>query len=114
MTNEFLDAVRKGELEKTKLALRKDPSLINARDEKGISAVLLAAYHGHRHIAEFLASNKPNINIFEASTTGKTNRARALIIKDPELVNAYSIDGFTPFTWPPSLVVLKRLKCFWR
>jgi uncharacterized protein len=96
LTNEFLAAVKKGELEKTKSALMKDPSLINAQDEKGISAVLLAAYHGHRDIAEFLASNKPNMNIFEASTTGKTDRARALINKEPQLVNSYSSDGFTP------------------
>lgn len=96
LTKEFLDAVRKGELEKTKSALNQNPSLINAKDEKGISAVLLAAYHGHQNIAEFLASNKPNINIFEASTTGKTERVRALINKEPELVNSYSTDGFTP------------------
>ncbi len=96
MTKEFLDSVKRGELEQTKTALRKDPSLINAQDEKGISAVLLAAYHGHRDLAEFLASNKPSVNIYEASTTGKTGQAIALLRKEPELVNSYSSDGFTP------------------
>ncbi len=96
MTKEFLEAVKKGELEKTRAALRKDPLLINAQDEKGISALLLAAYHGHRDLAEFLASNKPNMNIYEASTTGKTERAIALLSNEPELVNSYSNDGFTP------------------
>ncbi len=96
MTKEFLDSVKKGEMEQTKAALRRDHSLINAQDEKGISAILLAAYYGHRDLAEFLASNKPGMNIYEASATGKTDWALALIRKDAGLVNSVSPDGFTP------------------
>lgn len=96
MTAEFLEAVKKGNLEKVRASLHTDPTLLNAHDEKGLSAVLLAAYHGHKDIADFLASNKPNLNIFEASTAGKIERVRALISKEPQLVNSYSTDGFTP------------------
>ncbi len=88
--------MRRGDLEEIKASLRKNPSLVNALDEKGISAVLLAAYHGHRDLAEFLASNKPNINIYEASASGKIEQVRSLLGKEPQLVSSYSADGFTP------------------
>jgi ankyrin repeat protein len=36
------------------------------------------------------------LNIFEAAATGRADRVRVLISKDPNLANAFARDGFTP------------------
>ncbi len=95
MAGEFLEAVKKGDAERVRALFQKDSSLANAQDQKGVSAVLLASYHGHKDLAELLASRKPDLNILEASATGKTSRISLLIRKDPASVNSYSSDGFT-------------------
>ena len=69
--------------------------LIHAR-ENGISPILVAAYHHEPQIASFLADKTVAITIFEAAATGKINNVIRLLARDPNLVNAYSEDGFHP------------------
>lgn len=95
MAEEFLEVVKKGDTERVRALIQKDQSAGNAIDPKGVSAVLLASYFGHTDLADFLASRKPDLNIFEASATGKTSRISHLIRKDPASINSYSSDGFT-------------------
>ena len=72
-----------------------DPVLIHAR-ENGLSPILVAAYHHEPQIASFLADKTVAITIFEAAATGKINNVIRLLARDPNLVNAYSEDGFHP------------------
>ena len=60
-----------------------------------MSDVLLAMYRGDREEAERLAAGK-QLDIFEASALGRTERVRELTDPDPSLVNAYGDDGFHP------------------
>jgi uncharacterized protein len=60
-----------------------------------MSDVLQAIYRGDRAEAERLAEGK-ELDVFEASALGRTERVRELVDADPSLVNAYGDDGFHP------------------
>src|SRR5216683_4589422 len=95
-TDEFLESIQKGNLSRVNQLLETNPELANSKAKNGISALLLALYHGRQDIALVIAAKKPMLNIFEASVLGKLEQVRNLIDRDPSLVNSYSPDGFTP------------------
>jgi ankyrin repeat protein len=96
MTAEFLTAVRNGDRAGVERMLTADKGLIAARDENGVSAVLLAHYHGKSDVAAALLARQPTLDIFEAATVGDTERIRELATADPALVSAVAADGFFP------------------
>jgi ankyrin repeat protein len=60
-----------------------------------MSDILQAIYRGDRDEAERLAAGK-EVNVFEASALGRTERVAELLDSDPELANAWAEDGFQP------------------
>jgi uncharacterized protein len=60
-----------------------------------MSNVLQAIYRGDGEEAERLAAGR-ELDVFEASALGRTERLRELLDADPSLVNAYGDDGFHP------------------
>jgi ankyrin repeat protein len=60
-----------------------------------MSDVLQAIYRGNREEAERLAAGR-ELDVFEASALGRSDRLRELLDADPSLVNAYGDDGFHP------------------
>jgi ankyrin repeat protein len=60
-----------------------------------MSGVLQAVYRGDRDEAERLATGK-ELDIFEASALGRTERVRDLVESEPSLANAWAEDGFQP------------------
>ena len=60
-----------------------------------MSDILQAMYRGDRDEAESLADGR-ELDVFEASALGRTERVRELLDNDPSLVNAYGDDGFHP------------------
>jgi ankyrin repeat protein len=60
-----------------------------------MSDVLEAIYRGDREEAERLAAGR-ELDVFEASALGRTERVRELLDGDASLVNAYGDDGFHP------------------
>lgn len=96
MNDEFLTAVTNGDAARVKEMLKTDAALARVTDKNGTSAVLLATYHGKREVAEALLTTGIELNVFEAAATGRTDRVRALLEKDPRLVNTYAPDGFYP------------------
>ena len=92
---EFLVSIRKGDAAKVSELLKQHPALIKATTTNGTSAVLLAIYSGHPEIAESLLATGIEPNIFEAAATGRLDRLRVLLDKNPELIRAYSPDGWT-------------------
>jgi uncharacterized protein len=95
MSKEFFDAIKQGDMTEVERRLKQDPVLIHAR-ENGLSPIIVAAYHHEPQIASFLADKTVAISIFEAAATGKINNVIRLLARDPNLVNAYSEDGFGP------------------
>ncbi|HEY3218100.1 MAG TPA: ankyrin repeat domain-containing protein [Candidatus Limnocylindria bacterium] len=96
MTAEFLEAVRKGDAAAVERMLADDPSLAGAKDERGVSAVLLSYYYGKEDVARLLLAHRSDLDVFEASTAGDHDRVRGLVKADPALANAWSPDGFFP------------------
>ncbi|HLH09816.1 MAG TPA: ankyrin repeat domain-containing protein [Terriglobales bacterium] len=91
----LLDAVRAGDIDGVRANLSADSACAELKDENGLSAVLLAVYYGQPLIANLLIERHPNLDIFEASATGRLDRVRHLLSEHPELVHAYSCDGWT-------------------
>jgi ankyrin repeat protein len=95
-TDEFLESIQKGNLSRINQLLETNPGLANSKSKNGVSALLLALYHGRQDIALVIATKKPMLDIFEASVLGKLERVKNLIDQEPSLVSSYSPDGFTP------------------
>ena len=92
---QFFDAIKKGYVAEVKQLLKQDPSLAKVSDEKGRTAILYAVYAKHKEVAELLIASGVDPNIFEAAATGRIDRVRELLKQQPELIHAYSPDGWT-------------------
>lgn len=95
-TDEFLEAIQKGNLQKVNHLLDTTPGLANSKTKNSVSAILLALYYGHQDIAQTIAAKKHELDIFEASVLGKLEQVKNMVDHDQSLVNSYSPDGFTP------------------
>ncbi len=95
-TDEFLDAIQKGNLQKINQLLNTNPILATSKAKNSVSVILLALYHGHQDIARAIAAKKSELDIFEASVLGKFEQVKDLMGRDASLANSYSPDGFTP------------------
>jgi ankyrin repeat protein len=93
---QMFEAVKSGDAASVIELLDAHPVLVNAKNETGVSAVLLATYFGHREILEILLARGAELNIFDAAATGDLDRLKALAAEDTELIGSYSPDGFTP------------------
>jgi ankyrin repeat protein len=93
---DFLSAVTKGEAARVEQMLKSNPQLARSIDKNGVSAVLLAVYHGKREVVNALLASNIELDIFEAAATGSAKRVGELLKKDEKLLNAYSADGFYP------------------
>src|SRR5207245_9269767 len=89
-TDEFLEAIQKGNLSKVNQLLETNPALANSKAKDGTSVILLALYHGQRNIAEAITTKKTELNIFEASTLGKIARAKSILDLNSTLASYYS------------------------
>lgn len=94
-TNQFFDAIKNGDNAEVQRLLKQDPSLAKASDEKRRTAVLFAVYAKHRDIAELLIAFGVEPNIFEAAATGRIARVKELLKQNPDLIHAFSPDGWT-------------------
>jgi len=92
---EFFKCIKEGRQDRVERLLRSTPGLIHEQ-ENGLSSTLIAAYNNQPKLANFLAEKAVALNIFEAAATGRTNSIIRILARDPQLVNAYSDDGFQP------------------
>jgi uncharacterized protein len=75
--------------------LAADPTLANARDEAGVSALLLARYRSDRAVLDALLAADPDMDVFDAAALGHIDRLRHRLDEDPARATAYAGDGFT-------------------
>ena len=95
MRDEFLAAIKDGNGERVRELLAADPSLADARDENGVSALMLSRYHGaHDHTAA-IRQARAELDVFEAAALGDADRIHELLHVDPSLVDARSPDDGT-------------------
>jgi ankyrin repeat protein len=95
-TQQIFDAVRAGDTGQVQTLLAAQPNLVNAKNERGHSPVLIAQYHHKRDVVTVLLAAGPELDLFDAASVGRTERVAELLERDPTQVNAYSSDGFYP------------------
>lgn len=94
--NAFQEQVKKGDLTGVQAALAKDPSLLDATNISGQSALLLAKYYRQESIADYLLSLNPKLDVFNAAAAGRVSNVMEQIENDGALLKAHSTDGWTP------------------
>jgi ankyrin repeat protein len=91
----LIQAIKEGRATDVAALVEGHPALAEARDAAGVSALVLALYHGREDIAARLAAPRPSLDVFEAASLGDDVRLDALLRGSPGLVHAVSPDGFT-------------------
>ena len=72
-----------------------DPRLANARDEHGVSAIMLSRYRFARAVTDALLAADPDLDVYEATALGYVDRLRERLEEDPGRATPFSTDGFT-------------------
>lgn len=90
----LFDAIRAGNSASVVSLLASDPSLASAKNDSGVSAVLMSAYSGRREIRDLLVAGGATLEIHDAAAVGHLDRAKELVEASPALARAFSPDGF--------------------
>jgi ankyrin repeat protein len=96
MSARFFKAIEEGDREKVERMLHKTPNLILAKSKKRLSPLMTAMYFHKFEIAEMLLDRMVKLTVYEAAATGKLTHLISNLGHNPELVNAYSDDGYQP------------------
>lgn len=87
MEQSFFDAVEAGNVDEVRCLVQGTLALAGTKDGNGVSAILVATYHGRRDAAVALVELGAPVDIFEASALGLVDRITALIGADPALMS---------------------------
>lgn len=93
--SDVLSAVHAGDIEKVRALLQSDSLLASAKDERGVSALMHAYYRGRRDIADVILTSRPDLDIFEATASGRAELVSKILDGDPGQAKAWAADGFT-------------------
>ena len=93
---ELFAAIDAGDAPTVRKLVAHDRTLADARDARGVSAVLNAMYHGQAGIAAELALSGASLDVFEAAATGHVEKLEELLAHDADCLGSYSTDGWTP------------------
>jgi uncharacterized protein len=96
MSAKFFKAIQTGDKDKVEHLLRKTPNLILTKDKNKLSPLMVALYQHEFEIADLLLERMIALTVYEAAATGKMAQLISNLARKPELVNAYSDDGFQP------------------
>jgi len=95
MSNAALfQAIREGNSASVLSLLTSDPSLVSAKNDSGVSAVLMSAYSGRQEIRDLLVARGATLEIHDAAAVGNLERAKELVEGNPVMAKAFSPDGF--------------------
>lgn len=87
--------IESNEAEITRL-LNEDEKLLAVQTSFGVSPIMLSCYYKKPQITAILVQFAAQISIFEASAADRFDVVAHQIFKNPEIINNYSNDGFTP------------------
>ena len=96
MATELFTAIKGGDKAAVERLLERDRGLADARDESGLSPILVALYHGQSDIATAILRRRPKLTVFEAAAAGDAARVREIVGKDRAQANATAPDGYSP------------------
>ena len=93
---EITGLIQSGDQQKLEEMLHDHPGLADGKTPQGISLLTLAAYCRNQQAVKLIADRKQEIDLFEAAAIGDFSTLKHHISVNPEGLNAYSVDGFTP------------------
>jgi ankyrin repeat protein len=100
MSQTFFKLIQSGSTAELADAVQNDPSLARFRDANGVSALMWSIYTGQVLARDFLLAElthqHADLDVFESAATGNTARLAVILDADPQAVNNYSTDGWTP------------------
>ena len=94
--NSLHNQIRQGDLAGVRASLADDPELLDAANQSGQNAFLLAKYYRQPEIAEYLLSLSPKLDLFSSCVAGRVGAVTDQIDRDRSLLEAHSGDGWTP------------------
>lgn len=75
--------------------LKQDPSLLNFRDSRGATILMLAFYFRNADLSNYILSVRQPIDVYEATIAGDLVAVRKFLSADGMILNKHSADGFT-------------------
>jgi ankyrin repeat protein len=87
-------AIRSDDLAQIAQLLEAEPKLMQARNEQGVSAVMMACYMGRKDIRDLLLSTGALLELNEAAAAGQLPRVREIVSQDSQAATSFSSDGF--------------------
>jgi ankyrin repeat protein len=88
--------IRTGNNSYLEKSLRENPSLVDCKTDQGISMLQYAAYCRNTGAVDLIKELVSQLDIFEAASVGDIQWLSTHLNTNPELLNSYSVDGFTP------------------
>lgn len=99
MSQQFLKMIQRGQTAEVADAISVDPSLLLWRDPQGVSGLMWAIYSSQPVIVDFFKAERAragqSLDPFEASAVGDLPGIEKAFEADPDVVTAYSGDGWT-------------------
>src|SRR3989475_463560 len=95
MATELFTAIKGGDKAAVERLLERDRTLVDARDEQGLSPILAALYRGEDDIAGAILRRGPKLTVFEAAAAGDAARVREIVGRDPAGATAVARDGYS-------------------
>jgi ankyrin repeat protein len=90
------ESIKTGDNNLLKEKLIKEHSLADSKTESGISLLQYAVYCRNKEAIDLIIKYKNlDLDIFEATSVGHNKTVKKLLVENPELLNTFSIDGFT-------------------
>ena len=100
MSQQFLKYIQRGATVEVADSVAADPSLLTWRDAQGVSSLMWSIYTGQALVRDFLlvelARTGTALDIFEAAAAGDLKSLQKAIDANPDSVQAFSGDGWTP------------------
>ncbi|MDD3764879.1 MAG: ankyrin repeat domain-containing protein [Nevskiales bacterium] len=88
-------AIQNRDTEAARAALERDATQATDPLPGGLSPLMFALYNGAHEIAELLKPFRP-LDVFEAAASNDARTVARLVVDDPQLLTAHSVDGWTP------------------
>jgi uncharacterized protein len=90
----LFEAIRSGDVGSVNALLDSDPSLASAKNDSGVSAVLMSVYSGRKEIRDLLLARGASLALSDAAAVGNLDRVKQIVGTDPASAKAFSPDGF--------------------
>jgi ankyrin repeat protein len=93
---EFFDAIKGDDIFGLTTMINADGSLVDAVNENGVNAVMLATYYSRKEVAQLLLRSGAKVDAFTAAALGDVARLQKALAADPGVISQHSADGWTP------------------